>query len=198
VSLARKRWALLAQDLQFGQLDIARKQAETWRTGLATLTTLLTGVLIVKGRDDASALTLPYQILVAMLLGLALLLLLWATLWVSRAIAGPPGEEILLSGETLEEWTHHEVRTISRALYWVPRLAGVSVLIMAAAVAFTWFAPGHDAITSPLVLVTGPSGQTCGRLVGTSNRQLVIRTAAAITLVPLSVVDAVIPVTACG
>jgi hypothetical protein len=32
--------------VEFSQLDIARKQADTWRTGLAALTTLLTGVLV--------------------------------------------------------------------------------------------------------------------------------------------------------
>jgi hypothetical protein len=198
VSLDRKRWALLAQDLKFSQLDIARKQADTWRTGLATLTTLLTGVLVVKGRDAASALTLPFQVVVAVLLGLALILLLWATMWVSRALAGPPGEEILLTGEGLERWTQGEVREISKALYWVPKLAAASLLIVAAAVAFTWFAPAHDASTTPLVQVTGPSGQSCGELVGASNRQLVTRTTTATTLIPLSAVDTITPVTVCG
>jgi hypothetical protein len=177
VSLDRKRWALLAQDLKFSQLA---------------------GVLVVKGRDAASALTLPFQVVVAVLLGLALILLLWATMWVSRALAGPPGEEILLTGEGLERWTQGEVREISKALYWVPKLAAASLLIVAAAVAFTWFAPAHDASTTPLVQVTGPSGQSCGELVGASNRQLVIRTTTATTLIPLSAVDTITPVTVCG
>jgi hypothetical protein len=198
VSLDRKRWALLAQDLKFSQLDIARKQADTWRAGLATLTALLTGVLVVKGRGDASALTLPFQIVVAVMLGVALVLLLWATIWVSRALAGPPGEEILLTGEGLEQWTQGEARKVSKALYWVPQLAIAGVLMVAAAVAFTWFAPARDASASPLVQVTGPSGQSCGELVGASKRQLVIRTTAATTLIPLSAVDTITPVRACG
>jgi hypothetical protein len=198
VSLDRKRWALLAQDLKFSQLDIARKQAETWRTGLATLTALLTGVLVVKGRVDASVLILPFQVVVAVLLGLALVLLLGAIMWVSRALAGPPGEEILLTGEGLEQWTQDEVRKISKALHWVPLLAAASVLIVAAAVAFTWFAPAHEASTTTLVQVTGPSGQSCGELVGVSNRQLVIRTTTTTTLIPLSAVGTITPVTVCG
>ena len=197
MSLDRKRWALLAQDLKFSQLDIARKQADTWRTGHATLTALLTGVLVVKGRDDASVLTLPFQVVVAALLGLALILLLWATMWVSRALAGPPGEEILLTGEGLEQWTQGEVRKISKALYWVPLLSATSVLIVATAVAFTWFAPSHDVSTTPLVQVAGPFGHSCGELVSATNRRLVIRTTTTTTLISLSDVDTITPVTVC-
>ncbi|HXL93308.1 MAG TPA: hypothetical protein VN969_30635 [Streptosporangiaceae bacterium] len=198
MSLDRKRWALLAQDLKFSQLDIARKQADTWRTGLATLTTLLTGVLVVKGRDDVSALTLPFQVLVAALLGLALVLLLWATIWVSRALAGPPGEEIMLTGEGLEQWTYDEVGKISKALRWVPQLAVASILAVAGAVALTWFAPDQHTSTAPFVQVTDPSGQSCGELVGASDHEMVIRTATSTTLIPLSDIDTIITVTACG
>jgi hypothetical protein len=51
-----------------------------------------------------------------------------ATMWLSRALAGPPGEEILLTGEGLEQWTQGEVRKISKALCRAPKLAAVSVL----------------------------------------------------------------------
>lgn len=141
---------------------------------------------------------LPFQIAVAALLGLALVLLLYATMWMSRAQAGPPGEEIMLTGENLEQWTQDEVRKVSRALYWVPKFAAASVLIVATAVAFTWFAPARDASTTPLVRVIGPSGQSCGELVGAADRQLVIRTATATTLIPLAAVNTITTVTACG
>lgn len=196
MSLNRKRWALLAADLKFSQLGIARQQASTWRTGLATLTTLLTGVLVVKGRNDASALTRPFQILVAALLGFALGLLLWATMWVSRALAGPPGEEILLTGENLEEWTRAEVNKISTALRWAPRLAAASVLAVAIAVALTWFAPARE--NTPLVQVTYSTGQQfCGKLISATMDQLLLQLTTGPLLVPMSTVDALIPVTAC-
>jgi hypothetical protein len=203
VSLDRKRWALLAADLKFSQLDIARKQADTWRTGLATLTTLLTGVLVVKGKDDVSTLTRPFQIVVAALLGLALILLLWATLWLSRALAGPPGEEILLTGEGLEQWTSGEVRKISKALRWVPGMAAASVIAVAAAVGVTWFGPAAAATPAPLVQISETDGQTtCGTLVGETTRQVILTLAAAdtarTTYLPLASVLAIIPVTTCG
>lgn len=197
MSLDRKRWALLAQELSFSQLDIARKQADTWRTGLATLTTLLTGVLVIKGREDVSALTLPFQVVVAVLLGLALILLLTATIWVSRALAGPPGDEVLLTGETLEEWTRDEVHKVSSALHWVPRMAAASVLLVAAAVAFTWFSPVRAASTQPLVQVEDRSGQTCGALIGSAENQLVIGTATSTTVLSFSDLISLNPVATC-
>jgi hypothetical protein len=221
VSLDRKRWALLAADLKFSQLDIARKQADTWRTGLATLTTLLTGILVVRGRDDVSTLTRPFQIVVAALLGLALILLLWATMWVSRALAGPPGEEILLTGEGLEQWTSGEVRKISTALRWVPVMAAASVIVLAAAVALTWFAPAAQGASTPLVQVSETGGQiSCGTFIGETQHQVVLAAPAATVAtpgalassadgrdtaasgrtayLPLASVLAIIPVTTCG
>jgi hypothetical protein len=213
VSLARKRWAQLAQELQFSQLDIARKQADTWRTGLATLTTLLTAILVIKGRDDLSTLTTTAQIVVAALLGLALLLLLTATMWVSRALAGPPGEEILLTGEDLQDWTNGEVRKISRALRWAPGLAAISVVVVAAAIGVTWFAPAAKGASAPLVQITETGGQiTCGTFIGEARRQVILTvvagtpghgdatepTTSTSTIIPLASILAITPVTSCG
>jgi hypothetical protein len=213
VSLARKRWAQLAQELQFSQLDIARKQADTWRTGLATLTTLLTAILVIKGRDDLSTLTTTAQVVVAALLGLALLLLLTATMWVSRALAGPPGEEILLTGEDLQDWTNGEVRKISRALRWAPGLAAISVVVVAAAIGVTWFAPAAQGTSAPLVQITETGGQiTCGTFIGETRRQVILTVVAGTpshdaatkpatsinTLIPVASVLAITPVTTCG
>lgn len=200
MSLDRKRWLLLAQDLKFSQLGIARKQADTWRAGLATLTTLLTGVLIVKGRSDTSALAMPYQILVAILLAASLALLLTATMWLSRALAGPPGERILLTGEGLEDWTAGEVRKIAKALSWTPGMAAASVILVAAAVGVTWFAPAVQQPVNPLVRVTGANGPSCGALVG-ETRQEVILTAPSggtPTAIPITSVLAMAPVSTCS
>lgn len=196
MSLDRKRWALLAQDLKFRQLDVARAQAETWRTGLTALTALLTAILVLKGRDNVSALTLPFQVSVVALLGAALGLLVTATLLVTRALAGPPGEEILLSGEALEDWSAGEVRTISTALRWAPWLAAAGVVFVALAVGITWLAPAQDT-TTPLVQVTTPTAQPCGELIGATQHQLVLRTSTGTALLPLSAVVTITPVTSC-
>lgn len=197
MTLDRKRWAQLASELKFTQLDIARKQAEIWRAGLAALTALLTAVFVLKGRDNVSDLTGPYQATVVGLLSLALALLLIATLWVSRALAGPAGEEILLTGERVEQWTKDEVRRISVALRWAPVSAATGVVAVAVAIGVTWLAPAQDA--APLVRVTQSTGQqSCGQLIGVSDRQMILRPASGPVGIPLTTVTAITPVTACS
>jgi hypothetical protein len=197
MTLDSKRWAQLASELKFSQLDTARKQAEVWRAGLAALTALLTAIFVLKGRDNVSDLTEPYQMIVVGLLGLALLLLLIATMWVSRALAGPPGQEILLTGEEVEKWTMGEVRKISAALRWAPLMAAVGVIAVAAAIGLTWLAPAQGT-TVPLVQVTESTGQQpCGQLIGITNHELVVEPMTGPILVPLSAVTAITPVTAC-
>ncbi len=157
MSLDRKRWALLAQNLKFSQLDIARKQADAWRIGLGALTGLLTAVLVLQGRNNVSTLTEPAQGFVVALLALALAALIAATLLVSRSLAGPAGKEILLTGEDLEHWTTDEVRKISQALRVAPRLAAVGVVIVAFAVGITWLAPVQST-SMHLIEVTESTG----------------------------------------
>ena len=201
MSLDRKRWLLLAQELKFNQLDIARKQADNWRVGLATLTTLLTGVLIVKGKSDASVLPTSYQVTVAVLLAAALALLLTATMWLSRALAGPPGERILLTGEGLEQWTAGEVRKVTKALSWAPGLAAASVILVAAALGITWFAPAaQQQSDNSLVRVTTTGGQSCGALVGETKQEVILTASSGgtPTAIPVPSVLAMTPVTNCS
>jgi hypothetical protein len=201
VSLDRKRWLLLAQELKFGQLDIARKQADTWRVSLATLTTLLTGVLIVRGKSDASTLPTSYQVAAAILLAGALALLLAATMWLSRALAGPPGERILLTGEGLEAWTAGELRKVAKALSWAPGMAVTSVILVATSVGVTWFGPTvQQQPDNPLVEVTVTSGQACGPLVGETKQEVILTTPSggSPTAIPIASVLAMTPVTNCS
>lgn len=197
MSLDRKRWALLAADLKFTQLDVARRQAGAWRVGLGTLTALLTAVFALQGRGNVSALDQPYRAVAVALLALALGLLLTATMMVSRSLAGPPGDEILLTGENLEDWTKREVRKISRAIGRAPWLAVAGVIAVAAALGVTWLAPAWDT-TVPHARVTTRTGVVCGEFIGVTARQAVLRTDAGATVLPLSTVLSIAPVASCG
>jgi hypothetical protein len=198
MTLDDKRWAQLASNLKYTQLDTARKQAEVWRAGLAALTALLTAIFVLKGRDNVSDVVEPYQAIVVGLLGLALLLLLTSTIWVSRALAGPAGQEILLVGEEVERWTKAEVRKISASLRWAPFLVALGVIAVAAAIALTWLAPAKDP-SQPLVQVTDSAGhRSCGQLIGVTNQQLVVAPAAGPIVVPLSDVVSLTPVVSCA
>lgn len=197
MSLDSKRWALMAQELKFYQLDAARQQAEAWRTGLAALTALITAILVIKGRDNVSELTQPYRAVTVLLLGVALGLLIWATMLVSRAIAGPPGKEILLSGEGLRAWSAQEVENISNAIRWAPWLAVTGVVAVALAVGITWLAPAQNA-GGPLIQIDEKAGQACGQMIGITQHQVVIQDDGTTVVLPLSTVINIEPVTACS
>jgi hypothetical protein len=156
-------WAERAQQLKLSQLDTARKQAEAWRTGLAGVTALLGAVLVVKGRDDFTALAAPYPIVVLTLFGLALAALVLATLAALRAASGAPGDEILVNGEELRAWTEAEVVDAYRAIRAARLLTVAGVCLVAAAATTTWLAPTGRPET-PLVRVEAPGGVLCGRL----------------------------------
>ena len=133
---------------------------------------------------------------VVALLALALATLIAATLLVSRSLAGPAGEEILLTGEDLERWTTDEVGKISRALRLAPWLAAGGVV--AVAVGITWLAPVRST-SARLIRVTESAGQqACGQLLGANVNQLIVIPAAGrVQVIPLAAIAAVTPVTGC-
>jgi hypothetical protein len=76
-------------------------------------------------------------------------------------------------------------------------MAAAGVVAVAAAIGLTWLAPAQST-TTPLVQVTESTGQqSCGQLIGVSNRELIVQPTTGPTLIPLSAVTAVTPVTAC-
>lgn len=192
-----RRWDSVAHELKFHQLDIVRQQAETWRTGVASLTALLTAVFILKGQDSVSTLTTPFRALVVGLVAVALGLLLAATMIVHRAIAGPQ-ERILATGTALKQWTAGETQRVSNALRVVPWFAVAGVTAVALAIGTTWLAPTRGA-SQPLVRVTGQHSKACGTFLGVSHRQAVLRAAGGrIATVPLAASSAIALVSSCG
>lgn len=195
MSIEAKRWVQLAQELRFEQLTSARKQAEGWRTGLAGLTTLLAALLIIKGRDNVSGLTPSSLWTVMALLGVALALLVTATLFAVRATSGAPSAVILLTGENLHAWTKSEVRAVGRFIRWAAILTVTAICVLALAVGITWTAPVPRP-TTPLVEVMLPGGDTCGELLGITGGNLVLNEK--IRLIPLTHVLAMSLVSSCN
>ncbi|GAA1007906.1 hypothetical protein Aple_044240 [Acrocarpospora pleiomorpha] len=195
MSVVRKRWAMLAQDLTFEQLATVRKQAEGWRTALAGLTALLSTVLIIKGRDSVTSLATVPRWTATALLGLAFAMLIVATLSSVRAASGNPGTEILLTGEELRTWTQTEVRHVGRLIYRATLFTITALALLALAVGITWLAPSAQT-DRPLIEVLNTSGRVCGELVGTADGALILKTAK-LRQVPLIAVTSVTPVTAC-
>ncbi|MFG1922392.1 hypothetical protein [Cryptosporangium sp. NPDC048952] len=196
MSLDAKRWWERAHDLKFHQLEAARRQAESWRTGLAGSTALLGAALVIKGPDNVSRLTPGFRWLVVVLVGLALASLLTATLLAVGASAGTPGRRIVLTGEDLRAWSEQEVRSIGRALRWAARLTVLGVVAVGVAVACTWLGPGRA--TAGLVVVESSTERSCGTLLGSDGGRLAIQTSSGtVRLVAFANVRSVSPTRAC-
>lgn len=200
MSSDRRRWAERAQELKFHQLEAVRKQAEGWRTGLGGLSALVATALVIKGRDSVAELSIPFRWSVVMLLGVALASLVWATLMAIRASSGAPGEECLLTGEDLEEWTRQEVQEVQRILTRAARLAVGGVAAIAVAVGLAWLGPDGRPRPQPVVVESG-TDRICGELAGATNGSLILRTDPAdptsIRLVPLAEVTRISVVRTC-
>lgn len=189
-------WAQKAQRLRFEQLDVARRHAESWRTGLAGISALLGAAFVVKGRDTVAQLPMAYRVSVLVAFGAALALLVTATLVVIRAASGAPGEEILLNGEQVERWTRWEAGRVWRAVAWARTLTVAGIVAAAAGVCLSSLAPAELA-DSPLVTVDTPAGRFCGRVLPSSDQVLRIGTADDYRLIPLTAVIHVTAATSC-
>ncbi|GAA2299755.1 hypothetical protein GCM10010402_68060 [Actinomadura luteofluorescens] len=198
MSLDLKRWAMMAQEMQFRQLEGARKQAESWRAGLAALTALVGSVLIVKGRDSFADLAAPYRQLVMLLLGAALVALVTATMLAVRAAAGTPGEEITLSGQGLRDWSIAEVRRIATTVRRATWLTLTGLYMIALAVGLTWVGP-IQTVKPMLVRVEHSHGEACGELAGADQGQLILTnsTKKQTTIVALATVSKIEKVSRC-
>ncbi|GLX93225.1 hypothetical protein [Herbidospora sp. NBRC 101105] len=169
-----RRWAQRADQLRFGQLEVARKQAESWRTGLAGLTGLLGAVLIVKGKDTVSDLAAPYIWIVISFLALALAGLVTATLTAIRASSGTPGDDLLLSGEDLQRWTRREVLLIGRHIRRARALTIAALALVSTAVGLSWVGPTTS--KDFLVMVHTGAEVVCGVLLQSGDGETIIKT----------------------
>ncbi|WP_157964015.1 hypothetical protein [Actinocorallia populi] len=167
-------WARKLHEIRFGQLEVARRQAESWRTGLAGLATLLGVVLVVKGRDGFSGVAGGWRWAAVVFLALALVLLVAAALFALSAAHGSPADsEILGTPEDLRDWTRVEVERIGRFLRLALGLTLAGVAAVVTAVGVTWLAPAQES-SGTLVQVDVRDVRHCGRLVSAANGEIVV------------------------
>jgi hypothetical protein len=196
VSSDRWWWAQKAHQLRFTQLDIARRQAEAWRTGLTSITALLGAVLIIKDRTDVADLATPYRPIPVTLFGIALAALVIATLLAIRAASGVPGDECLLTGEDLERWTQDEVHRVQRALRVANVLTVVGACALAGAAGAIWLAPtGTPSL--PTVHVQSHQGQYCGQLTLLGDGTIGVSGLTRYYVIPLTSVERIDTVASC-
>lgn len=192
-----RRWAQLARELEFAQLPELRRQAEGWRTGLTGLAALLAVLVTLKGRDDLGQVPGWARQTAGVLVGLAFLLLVAGSVLAVRAAHGSPGEQVLLAGQALRDWTRREIVRVTRALRYAAVCCVAGVALVTAAVALVWTTtgapPGH------LVRVGTAQGERCGEFLGSGAAGVVLRTEdGERTVVPARTVRWVVPVSVCA
>ncbi|MEU8931016.1 hypothetical protein AB0D30_14110 [Streptomyces sp. NPDC048409] len=192
-----RRWAQLARELEFSQLDGLRRQAEGWRNGLTGLTTLFAVLVTLKGRDDLSQLPATARNTAAALLATAFFTLLIGSVLAVRAAHGRPGSSVLLAGQALRRWTEEETVRITGALRQATVCCVAGILLVFGAVGIAWATtespPDH------LVRVVTMDGERCGELLGAGPGGVTLRTDddERVTWDSATVVS-VIPVDTCG
>lgn len=133
------------------RLALVRSRAEKWIGAIAALSTVLAGVLVIKGPGDATKVILGWRIAVAAALGCALALLALATYHAYRAAFGAPRslteiQPIPLTGlhDRLAAARRTAADNALSDLTFAVRAAVTAVAVIAVAVAVTWFAPTSD------------------------------------------------------
>ncbi|WP_097868191.1 hypothetical protein [Streptomyces sp. rh34] len=192
-----RRWAEFARELEFTTLPELRRQAEGWRTGLTGLTALLAVLVLLKGRDDLTALPDWARDTAAGLVLSSFALLLTGSLLAVRAAHGLPGKEILLGGQALRQWTTQEVSRVRRALLRATVCCVLGVVLVVGALVLAWMTT--DAAPTHLVELRTDTGAVCGELVGADRRNVTVRTdAEGVVVAPQATVLSVRPAPSCG
>lgn len=189
-------WAQKAQDLRLHQLEAVRKQAESWRTGLAGLTALFGSILLVKGPNDITNVAMPYEQIVVGLFGIAFGSLVSGTLLAVRAASGAPGDECLLAAEDLAEWTRGEVRRAQQKVTAARFLTLIGVCIIAISTGMIWLAPSRTT-KLPVIAVHLTNTSVCGSLISIVNGVVLLRNGNGDWPIALKSVKTITPESSC-
>lgn len=176
--------ARLAEEVK-GALERVRKTAENWRTGVAGLVTLVTAILLFKGQNVITAYE-PWVQWVLGALALLAMILAIASLWLFLTAAN--GRLRAVSAQSILREGGVDVRNVHLAttalddLWWAQRLAIASAVLLAAAIAFSWYGP--TAASKPAafakLVVRGPSAAEpaetlCGELTAQDGATTVLK-----------------------
>jgi hypothetical protein len=173
-SLDDLRWAERADMLELETLPRLRTTAERWTATLGAILGLTGSIFALKGRDDVSALTSGGQALVGVLLLVAFVLGVAGTFLAARAAQGTPRKVAWPNGAKLRRWELEEALLAQRCLRASRILALATVVLVAGAVAVTWFGDRDAAAADPstLLVLRDDGDPLCGTLVAKTPRGL--------------------------
>jgi hypothetical protein len=165
--------ARLATEVK-GSLDVVRKTAENWRTGMAGLVTLVTATLLFKGRDSINdyanwiRYVLGALVLVSLVLAVASL---WLFLTAAYGRLKPTSAQAILDAGGVDIHNVHLTTAALGDLNVARRLGLASAGLLAAALLLSWYGPAASAEPDTHVKVvvaseTSPETETplCGEL----------------------------------
>jgi hypothetical protein len=174
------------------QLATLRKVAGDWRAGQIGVLGLISVITVFKSGSQVGQLDRCAGIAVGVVTLLSLATACWAVFMLSRVAWGwpslrlQPGDRILL-----------DLDRVRASVNWINGgvlLTFASVLLLALALAITWYAP---VVSSHLVHVDGVDGPTCGEFVAGNPQTVVVSSGKTRTQLDLHRVVAITPVTAC-
>ena len=143
--------------------------AAAWRTGLTALITLVTTGIILKGRTDTTALTLPWRIAVTLGIGAGLALAI-VGLW--HTLAAEVGartrlhtlDDIHARYASVQAYQAGQAAAAGRRLQTARTLVAAALGLLLTGVLLTWWAPAAPAKPPAYMNVTRPGGTVCGIL----------------------------------
>lgn len=165
--------ATISEQAVFDTLSTASQDnitasAERWRTGLAGLTAIITGGLLIQGPTNAADLDPLWRAILTGLFGLGIAASLRGFWLALRASAGVPTtlrfDDLRREFGTVALYRLHKARNAERDLGRARTAAAASAVLLAAAVLTWWWAPAGEP-EGPTVVVDHSGQQSCGTVV---------------------------------
>lgn len=165
--------ATVSEQAVFDALSVASQDnitasAERWRTGLAGLTAIITGGLLIQGPTNAADLDPLWRAVLTGLFGLGIAASLRGFWLALRASAGVPTtlrfDELRRDYGTVALYRLHKARNAERDLGRARFAAVMSAMLLAGAVLTWWWAPASGS-DGPSVIVDHAGQQSCGSIV---------------------------------
>ncbi|MEJ2885210.1 hypothetical protein [Actinomycetospora aeridis] len=179
-------------------LDSVTASAERWRNGLAGLTTVVTGALLIKGPANAADVPVGWRIALTILFGVGIAVSV-SGLWLAlRAAAGVPArirfDDLRRNYGTVRLYKLALAERAATDLGRARAAALVASLLLAAAALTWWWAP-PDPTAARSVTVTHGTARSCGVVVESdaAGLRLAVRNTPTHLTIPWTTVTSVRP-----
>lgn len=190
------RWEKRAEELEFEALGKVRGAAEKWVATLSGLFALVGTILLVKGPDEVAELPDGAQRLIGILLAIAFILAVVATVFAAYAAQGTPERLERPSGTALRRQERESAETAKTRLSRSRFITLVAVFLVASAVAAAWVWPAPENSGSSVIFTPVNGTPLCGALVNDQSG-LAIEVDKMRTPLPDGPYDNVVPVDDC-